>query len=153
MSRLARIAFLIACFGASAAIASERLSGEDIKKLFTGNTIAGFYVSGGFFSEYHAADGRALGDNGFQINIDACWNVQDDNVCYHYGKPPDRRAHCFTVERQGEALTLKIAGTGRINGAASIIPGNPSGHNDGGRRWSCDDLLAQGTPRRNVAAR
>jgi glutathione S-transferase len=135
---------ILAALLATGAAASEKLTGEEIRKLFTGNTIAGFYVSGGFFSEYHAPDGRALGDNGFQINIDACWNVEGDNVCYHYGKPPDRRAHCFTVEKQGDALSLRVAGTGRLNGAASIVSGNPSGHNDGGRQWSCDDLLARG---------
>jgi len=44
--------------------------------------------------------------------------------------------------------TLKVSDTGRLNAIARIEPGNPSGHDDGGRRWSCDDLLSGGFPRR-----
>lgn len=122
---------------------AEMLTGPQIRELFTGNTVAGHYVTGGPFSEYHAADGRALGDNGLTLNVDACWNTDGDNVCYHYGPAKDRRTYCFTVERNGDNLALKVAGSGRLNALATVEKGNPKEHGDGGRRWSCDDLLSQ----------
>jgi hypothetical protein len=137
------LATLIA--GASMALASgagEKLTGEEIRQAFSGNTIAGTYSNGGIFSEFHAADGRALGDNGFQINVDACWNVDGDAVCYHYGARQDRKTYCFTVERFGDEYRLSVRDSGRMNALAKVIRGNPSEHGDGGRRWSCDDLLA-----------
>lgn len=138
---------------AMAASVPETLNGADIRALFTGATVAGNYVWGQSFSEYHAPDGRALGDNGHTINVDACWNTEGDAVCYHYGPSSDRRTYCFTVERVGEALNLRVAGTGRLNAVARVEKGNPEGHNDGGRRWSCDDLLASGPARRDWARR
>lgn len=89
----------VALLGFAPAQAGDFMTAAEIRQLFTGNTIAGFYVGGGFFSEYHAADGRALGDNGHTLNVDACWNTDGDKVCYHYGQPPDRRTFCFTVEK------------------------------------------------------
>lgn len=121
---------------------AEMLTGAQIRELFTGNTVTGHYVTGGPFSEYHAADGRALGDNGLTLNVDACWNTDGDKVCYHYGPIKDRRTYCFTVERNGDNLALKVADTGRLNALATVEKGNPKDHGDGGRRWSCDDLLA-----------
>ncbi|WP_284178696.1 hypothetical protein [Rhabdaerophilum sp. SD176] len=121
---------------------AEMLTGAQIRDLFTGNTVAGHYVTGGPFSEYHAPDGRALGDNGLTLNVDACWNTDGDKVCYHYGPAKDRRTYCFTVERNGDNLALKVADTGRLNALAKVEKGNPKDHGDGGRRWSCDDLLA-----------
>lgn len=129
-------------FASAAASAGSRLNGPEITELFTGNTVSGTYVFGGAFSEYHAPDGRALGDNGLTLNTDACWNVDEDRVCYHYGTKPDRRTYCFHVERDGETLNLRVSDTGRLNAFGKIEKGNPSGHSDGGRRWSCDDLLS-----------
>ena len=54
-------------------LAVERLSGEAIERAFRGNTVSGRYTNGGFFTEYHDPDGRALGHNGWQPNTDACW--------------------------------------------------------------------------------
>lgn len=126
----------------SPAWAGERLDGAAIKEVFSGNTVAGTYMHGGLFSEYHAVDGRALGDNGFTLNVDACWNIDGDAVCYHYGPRTDRRTYCFIVEKEGESYRLLVRDTGRLNAIARIIKGNANEHGDGGRRWSCDDLLA-----------
>lgn len=122
---------------------AETLTGAQIRELLTGNTVSGVYSGGGPFSEYHAADGRALGDNGFTLNVDACWNTDGDRVCYHYGAAKERRTYCFSIEKNGDSLTLRVADTGRLNGVASVEKGNPGRHGDGGRRWSCDDLLSR----------
>lgn len=143
--RAAAIAVLILATSASAARA-ETLNGEAIREAFIGNTVAGRYVNGNPFSEYHSKDGRALGDNGFARNVDACWNVDADRVCYHYGPYKDRRTYCFTVEKFGETYNLKVADSGLLNAIATIEKGNPRDHDDGGRRWSCDDLLSHATP-------
>jgi hypothetical protein len=122
---------------------TEPLKGDEIRALFHGNTVTGIYTTGRTFSEYHSPDGRALGDSGFGQNNDACWNTDGDAVCYHYGPYGKRRTYCFTVEKLGESLQLKVADTKRLNGVASVEPGNPKNHDDGGRRWSCDDLLSK----------
>lgn len=128
---------------ACAPVQAEALKGAEIRKLFEGNTISGVYTTGRTFSEYHAPDGRALGDSGFGPNKDACWNTDGDAVCYHYGPYGKRRTYCFTVEKIGESLQLKVADTQRLNGIAGVEAGNPRNHDDGGQRWSCDDLLSK----------
>jgi hypothetical protein len=145
------IATLLVPFGAAGA--GEKLTGPAIQDLFSGNTVAGTYTHGGLFSEFHAVDGRALGDSGFRINTDACWNIDGDAVCYHYGPREDRRTYCFTVEREGENYRLAVRDTGRLNAIARVLKGNPNEHGDGGRRWSCDDLLAAAPLKRALARR
>lgn len=153
MPRIRLLPFFLLLMLALPAGAGERLNGAAIKQAFTGNTVAGTYMHGGLFSEYHAADGRALGDNGFALNVDACWNIDGDAVCYHYGARKDRRTYCFFVERDGEDIRLIVRDTGGLNGVARIIAGNPKEHGDGGRRWSCDDLLAGDPASRRLAGR
>lgn len=148
------VALALAHAGAMPAAAEgNRLSGNEIKELFTGNTVSGTYVYGGYFTEYHAADGRALGDNGLNLNTDACWNTDEDRVCYHYGKLPDRKTYCFFVERDGERLNLRVSDTGRLNAIGRIERGNPESHGDGGRSWSCEDLLSRAPVSRRLASR
>lgn len=132
------------------AAGGQALDGAAIKELFSDATVSGRYVDGrgafsarGFFTEYHGTDGRALGNNGFNENVDACWNVDGDAVCYHYGRPDDRRTYCFTVELTGETLLLRVARTGELNAIAKVERGNPRGHTDGGARWSCEGLISR----------
>ncbi len=134
---------VLAWLAVSAPAAAETLSGAEIRLEFEGNTVVGTYVGGGAFSEYHLPDGRALGNNGFTANVDACWNTDGDRVCYHYGTSKERRTYCFTVERQGPWLWMRVAETGRLNAVAQVEKGNPARHDDGGQRWSCDDLLSR----------
>lgn len=139
---LAPLAAAFALLAVAGPARAERLNGEQIRELFTDNTVAGTYVGGGYFSEYHAPDGRALGDNGFNLNVDACWNVDADRVCYHYGPMKERRTYCFRVELLADRIYLIVSDTGRLNAIAKAEKGNPKEHGDGGRRWSCDDLLS-----------
>ncbi|MGL5446530.1 MAG: hypothetical protein ACRDBL_04395, partial [Rhabdaerophilum sp.] len=48
----------------------------------------------------------------------------------------------FTVEKEGENYRLLVRDTGKLNAIARILKGNVNEHGDGGKRWSCDDLLA-----------
>lgn len=123
--------------------AAERLDGEQIQRAFEGNTVTGRYTNGGFFTEYHAADGRALGHNGWQPNTDACWITRRDQVCYYYGPPEDRTVHCFTVEMSGDLYVLRNSGNGLVNALAKIELGNPRNHTDNGKPWYCDGLISR----------
>jgi hypothetical protein len=154
-------AFLMGMSMIGSAFADEKLSGDEIRALFSHNTVAGIYLDGGRFSEFHAADGRALGDNGYALNVDACWTIEADAVCYHYGVREDRRTYCFSVHKRDIArergaqpdqdqparpligsYELRAAPGGRLNALADILPGNPKQHGDGGKPWSCADLLS-----------
>jgi hypothetical protein len=137
--------------------AVEKLDGEAIRRAFEGNTVSGRYTNGGFFTEYHDADGRALGHNGWQPNRDACWTTRADQVCYYYGPQSDRTVHCFTVELSRNLYVLRNTGNGQINALASVEPGNPRKHGDNGETWYCDGLISKAPEplmsRRRVAAR
>ena len=151
------IAILLALLCALPALATERLSGEQIRQAFTGNTVSGRYSGGGFFTEYHDPDGRALGHNGWHENRDACWIIKDDAICYYYGPPSDRTIHCFTVEMNERLYVLRNLDNGRINAVAAVELANPRKHNDGGNPWYCDGLISRAPSvpmsRRLLAAR
>jgi hypothetical protein len=139
------------------ALAVDKLDGEAIRRAFEGNTVSGRYTNGGFFTEYHDPDGRALGHNGWQPNRDACWTTRADQVCYYYGPQSDRTVHCFTVELNRDLYVLRNVGNGQINALASVEPGNPRKHGDNGETWYCDGLISKAPEplmsRRRVAAR
>ncbi|CAN5318443.1 hypothetical protein BH10PSE8_BH10PSE8_23240 [soil metagenome] len=139
------------------ALAVDKLDGEAIKRAFEGNTVSGRYTNGGFFTEYHDPDGRALGHNGWQPNRDACWTTRAEQVCYYYGPQSDRTVHCFTVELNRDLYVLRNAGNGQINALASVEPGNPRKQGDNGQSWYCDGLISKAPEplmsRRRVAAR
>src|SRR5690606_30843341 len=86
--------------------AAERMQGDAIRQAFEGNTVSGRYTHGGFFTEYHGTDGRALGHNGWQQNTDACWITRTDDICYYYGPQSNRTVHCFTVEQTDRLYVL-----------------------------------------------
>lgn len=150
---LCAIGLLLASAGV--AQAAEPLSGAAIRRLFEGNTVAGRYMNGPLFSEYHHPDGRALGHNRHVPNTDACWTTTEQHVCYYYGEAAARRVHCFTVEVNNRLYLLKLANSGRLSGIATVEPGNPRNHADAGASWYCDgkiSLLPQtGAPIRRVA--
>jgi hypothetical protein len=128
---------------AAPAAAAERLNGEAIRRAFDGNTVSGRYTSGGFFTEYHDPNGQALGHNGWQPNTDACWTTRADAVCYYYGPQTDRTVHCFTVELSDRLYVLRNASNRQINALATVEPGNPRRHSDGGQPWYCDGLISK----------
>jgi hypothetical protein len=135
---------------------AQMLTGEQIGEAFGGNTVSGRYTGGGFFTEYHDPDGRALGHNGWFANTDACWITRANSVCYYYGPPEKRTTHCFTVERKDKLYILRNAGDGRINAVASIELANPRNHSDQGKPWYCDGLISRAPGKamsRKVAAR
>jgi len=134
------------------AIAAEKLTGPQIERAFRDNTVSGRYASGGFFTEFHAPDGRATGHNGWQKNTDACWITQEDRVCYYYGPPSNRTTHCFTVELSGDLYVLRNTANGAINAVARIEPGNPRKHGEEDEPWYCDGMISK-APEPNMSRR
>ena len=122
---------------------AEMLGEDALRKLATGNTITGRYTFGGWFSEFHAADGRVLGNNGWQDNQDACWTTKNDAICYSYGEAEGRQTYCFTVEKNGDSLLLRNLSNGLLNAVAKIEPENPRSHSDHGHNWNCDDRVSR----------
>lgn len=136
------------------ALAAERLSGDEIRRIFEGNTVSGRYSNGPPFSEYHHADGRASGHNRHVPNRDACWTTIHDAVCYYYGPHEQRRTYCFTVERSGGLYVLRSRPSGRINGVATVEPGDPHRFASSAGNWTCDGLISQRqAPPSRLAAR
>lgn len=137
---LAALVLLVALMPATAA---ERMKGDAIRQAFEGNTVSGRYANGGFFTEYHGTDGRALGHNGWQTNTDACWITRQDDICYYYGPPSDRTTHCFTVEQTDRLYVLRNVSNGQINALATVELGNPRNHGDAGKPWYCDGMISK----------
>lgn len=141
---MASLALATALGMGSAAVAAERLDGEAIRHAFEGNTVAGRYSgSNQPFSEHHHPDGRATGHNRNVPNRDACWTTTADAVCYYYGPHETRRTYCFTVERSDRLYILRSRPSGRINGMATVEPGDPAGASVGAPNWTCDGLISR----------
>lgn len=133
--------------------AAERLTGEQIRHAFEGNTVTGLYSgSNQPFSEYHHPDGRVGGHNRDVPNVDACWITTADAVCYYYGPVETRRTYCFTIETSGSLYVIRSRPSGRINGLARIEPGDPHGYG-GKARWTCDGLISTAPATRRFASR
>lgn len=154
MRRKAQVATAIfSLLGATAAGAVERLNGEQIRRVFEGNTVSGLYTGTNLpFSEYHHPDGRASGHNRSVPNKDACWTTTADAVCYYYGPQEKRRTYCFTIETSGELYVIRSRPSSRINGLARIEKGDPHGYAAKQSDWVCDGLISQ-APRPSRLAR
>ncbi|RDJ22911.1 hypothetical protein DWF00_05975 [Bosea caraganae] len=140
--------------------AVERLTGPQLQKLFEGNTVTGRYSGNNLpFSEHHGIDGRATGHNRNVPNTDACWITVPDGVCYYYGPPESRRTYCFDVDLSGNLYVLRSRPSGRINGIATIEPGDPHKFAQSSKPWTCDGMISQAPAkgpamsRRQLAAR
>lgn len=154
-SAFAALAAALALGSLSPACAVERLTGPQIRQAFEGNTVTGRYSGNNLpFSEYHHADGRASGHNRNVPNTDACWITVPDGVCYYYGPPETRRTYCFDVDLSGSLYVLRSRPSGRINGIATIEPGDPRKYAESAKAWTCDGLISQGPAMsRRLAAR
>ena len=155
MSRVAGIAAVVLGLVAAAqASAAERLTGDQIKQLFEGNTVSGRYSGSNLpFSEYHHADGRASGHNRHVTNTDACWITTPDAVCYYYGPQEKRRTYCFTIETSGDLIVIRNRPSGRINGLARIEKGDPYTYTAKKSDWVCDGLISQAPGRSLLTSR
>jgi hypothetical protein len=148
------IALVLSLLAAAQAWAVDRLTGDQIKQLFEGNTVSGRYSGSNLpFSEFHHADGRASGHNRHVTNTDACWTTTQDAVCYYYGPQEKRRTYCFTIETSGDLIVIRNRPSGRINGLARIEKGDPYDYTAKKSDWMCDGLISQVPGRPKLARR
>lgn len=148
------VGLAVAMLVTSPAAAAERLSGEQIRKAFEGNTVSGRYSGSNLpFSEFHHSDGRVSGHNRDVPNTDACWITTEDAACYYYGPPEKRRTYCFTIELSGKLLVLRSRPSGRINGIATVEKGDPHNYAESARQWTCDGLISRAPGRSRLATR
>lgn len=121
--------------------ALQPVTGAELQREITGNTLTGRHASGMPYSEYHSPDGRIYGHNNHVPVRDGCWVVRQDEVCYTYEKGPAPGVFCWRFFRAQGGYTILLPDTGTV-GTAKPEPGNPHKFNDGGEPWSCDALLS-----------
>jgi hypothetical protein len=127
----------MAVLAAATPAGAQPLSGEQLRRELTGNTLSGFNTSGVVFTEYHAPDGRVLGYNLGQPNEDACWTIRQNAVCYYYPRGPVAGEFCWLLEAKGPmGFSLRSLET-TTTGVARLVSGNPSRLSDHDRPWTC----------------
>lgn len=149
---------LAALCGAAFASGGERqLTGAELRKLLTGNTVWVLRQDMTQGDEYHLPDGRVFGFNGVEHIDNGCWDIVGDEVCYYYKDDTAKgRAHCWTFRFAGEPNRFHLRATGSLMiGYGVMDPGNPRNLNSRGKEWTCQKLLSQAPVSRrsvNVAA-
>jgi hypothetical protein len=78
--------------------AEDRMSGEEIAKVFAGVTLDGVYFDGSFFTEQYRSDGSIVYHDADNADKGE-WSVKDDTFCTFY---KDREGACFFVLREGK---------------------------------------------------
>ena len=85
---------------ASATIAGERLTTDEVKALFVGNTETGTYVDRGrkiAYSEYYRKDGRIKGIDEVYGTYEGLYDIQADG-CFYGDYPIDQYDGCYYLE-------------------------------------------------------
>lgn len=118
-----------------------RVTGDQLQREVTGQTLTGRHASGMPYSEFHSPDGRIYGHNNNVPVRDGCWVVRGDDICYTYEKGPAPGVFCWQFFRAEGGYTILLPNTGTI-GTAKLEAGNPHGWNNGGEPWSCEALLS-----------
>ncbi len=129
------------------------MTASALRGLITGNTITGRYDNGEPYSEYHAADGRALGHNNREPNDNACWDIRGNEVCYYYAKGRAKGEFCWRFQRLGDSgIRASLVDKGRREIIGIHQNGNPHDHSDNGKPWTCDPVTSEkSTPRETTA--
>jgi hypothetical protein len=150
---LLRAAALIICLAAPAVAEEERwgdMSGAEIRRLLSGNTVTGRYADGAPFSEWHAPDGRVYGHNNRELVDQGCWDMRGDRVCYYYAGGSNRGEFCWEYRKLGDAgvQLRQMSPLVPAPAIAVVQRGNPHGHSDNGKPWTCEPLQSNNsTPR------
>jgi hypothetical protein len=150
MQRLTILAFVLVASCLSAA-ASERwgeMSGKELRDLLSDATLTGNHDNGMPYSEWHAPDGRVFGHNNRRAVDRGCWDISGDQVCYYYNDTVEgRQPRVFCWEFRKVTVTgyrLKLMNTPSGIEATGIWQrGNPHGHSDNGKPWSCEPLQSR----------
>jgi hypothetical protein len=143
MMRRATIAGLLAALlgAGSAGAESEVLTAEEVRLLLSGNTLTGRYSNGQPYSEHHHPDGRVFGHNNRKPVENGCWDLRGDLACYYYREDSARGPFCWSFRRLGgDAYRATYIGRDGWEIVALLQKGNPHGHSDNGKPWTCEPL-------------
>jgi opacity protein-like surface antigen len=136
---------LAACLMLPAHAADNNLlSAEEVQTLLSGNTITGRYSNGNAYSEWHAPDGRVYGQNNRRPVENGCWAMRGNTACYYYAENRERGPFCWTFRRlPNNGLRATMVGGNSWEIFGIMQPGNPHGHNDNGKPWTCEPLSSE----------
>jgi hypothetical protein len=142
------LALIGAIAGPAFAAEEELLTGDEIQTLLSGNTITGLYSNGNPYSEWHAPDGRVYGHNNRRPVENGCWAMRGNTACYYYAEDKQRGPFCWTFRRlPGNGLRATMLNSqGRWEIVGVFQPGNPHGHSDNGKPWTCEPLSSEHHP-------
>lgn len=121
--------------------APRQVTGEELRREVTGNTLSGRHSSGMPYSEYHAPDGRVFGHNNHEPVQFGCWAIKGDEICYRYEGGNIPGVFCWKFFRAQGGYTIYLPESGTV-GTAKLEHGNPRNHTDQGKPWGCDALLS-----------
>jgi hypothetical protein len=147
----------VALFGLAVgpAIAEDvwgNVNGQELRAVLSGNTVTGRHDDGMSYSEFHAPDGRVFGHNNREAVDQGCWDIRGNQVCYYYAGGTIRGEFCWEFRRvTTTGYRLRSVNTGmQATGLAQA--GNPHGHSDNGKPWTCEPLQSRLMNRREHLA-
>lgn len=118
------------------------ISGEELRRILSGNTVWVIRQDLSIGDEYHLPDGRVYGFNGVETIENGCWDIVGDQVCYYYKDDYAKgRAHCWTFRRAGVDLYY-LRGALGDRGIGRREDGNPRNYSHNGKPWECRRLLS-----------
>ncbi|HEY7689047.1 MAG TPA: hypothetical protein VH835_10155 [Dongiaceae bacterium] len=112
---------LASCLLASAAGSGDKLTGDQIRSLVTGNTVQGSMEASGGYTEFYAEDGTIKGKDNTGANYQGAWSIDGDNMCFQYGDDP---IACWQVAKEGDQI--QWVKDGKIDGTGTLMQGNPN---------------------------
>jgi hypothetical protein len=140
---LALTAILATLAPASATDGRGMLSGEELRRMISDNTVTGRHDTGMPYSEWHAPTGQVYGHNNREPNENACWDIKDNAVCYYYAGGASRGTFCWTFQRVSETgYRLRSIESG-VEASGIWQSGNHYDFTDNGKSWSCEPLSSQ----------
>jgi hypothetical protein len=123
---------IIACLTGATQIASPgAMTQGQIVQAFVGNTIVSTSNSPSPFAEFHAPRGQVYGNNSGVANLNSCWQVTGNQICYNYGGGPA----CYSIVKQGNVYSFYSQGV--VIHAATVQLGDPRGLQNRPRTWNC----------------
>jgi hypothetical protein len=140
---LALIAALATFASAEATDSRGMLSGEELRRMISDNTVTGRHDTGMPYSEWHAPTGHVYGHNNREPNENACWDIKDNAVCYYYAGGASRGTYCWTFQRVSETgYRLRSIENG-VEASGIWQAGNHYDFSDNDKPWSCEPLSSQ----------
>jgi hypothetical protein len=121
------------------------VEGENLRALLSGNTVTGRHDDGMPDSEWHAPDGRVFGHNNREPVDKGCWDIRGDQVCYYYAGGSIQGEFCWEFRKVTEnGYRLKLMNRPSRTEATGLLQrGNPHGHSDSGKPWTCEPLSSR----------